>query len=78
MYNCDTYKNTKDVLKNIRKQHKDKLQHHLISQGLFFFNIMKYSTSSFNKLWSSVQNKLPKNIILQLHMNNTLPTRKTF
>ena len=74
----DTYKNTKDVLKNIRKQHEDKLQHHLISQGSFFSNIMKYWTSSFNKLWSSVQSKLPKNIFnfTIRYMNNTLPTRK--
>ena len=27
----DTYKNTKDVLSTIRKQHEDKLNHHLIS-----------------------------------------------
>ena len=37
----DKYKNTKDVLNTIRKQHEDKLQHHLISQGSFFYNIIK-------------------------------------
>ncbi|CAB3993869.1 Hypothetical predicted protein, partial [Paramuricea clavata] len=58
----DKYKNTKDVLNTIRKQHEDKLQHHLISQGSFFSNIIKHSTLSFNSIWSSVQSKLPKNI----------------
>ena len=74
----DTYKNTKDVLSTIRKQHEDKLNHHLISQGSFFSNVMKYSTISFNSIWSSVQSKLPKNIFnfTIRYINNTLPTRK--
>ena len=39
---------------------------------------MKYSTLSFNSIWSSVQKKLPKNIFnfTIRYMNNTLPTRK--
>ena len=49
-------------LNHIRKQHEDKLQNHLISQGSFFSSIMKHSTSSLNSLWSSVQSKLPRNI----------------
>ena len=74
----DKYKNTKDVLNTIRKQHEDKLQHHLISQGSFFSNIIKHSTLSFNSIWSSVQSKLPKNIFnfTIRYINNTLPTRK--
>ena len=44
----DTNKNTKDVLNNVRKDHEDKLQNNLISQGSFFTNIKKYSTPSFN------------------------------
>ena len=74
----DTYKNTKDVLSTIRKQHEDKLNHHLISQGSFFSNVMKYSTISFNSIWSSVQSKLPMNIFnfTIRYINNTLPTRK--
>ena len=74
----DTYKNTKDVLSTIRKQHEDKLNHYLISQGSFFSNVMKYSTISFNSIWSSVQSKLPKNIFnfTIRYINNTLPTRK--
>ena len=39
---------------------------------------MKYSTSSFNKLWSSIQSMLPRNIFnfTIRYMNSTLPTRK--
>ena len=74
----DTYKNTKDVLNTVRKSHEEKLQNNLISQGSFFTNIAKYSTQSFNCLWSSVQSKLPKNIFnfTIRYINNTLPTRK--
>ena len=62
----------------IRKQHEDKLNHDLISQGSFFSNVMKYSTISFNSTWSSVQSKLAKNIFnfTIRYINNTLPTRK--
>ena len=74
----DTYKSTKDVLRHVRNEHEDKLQHHLSIQGSFFSNIMKYSTISFNSIWSSVQSKLPKNIFnfTIRYINNTLPTRK--
>ena len=74
----DTYKNTKDVLRTIRKQHEVKLQDYLISQGSFFSNIIKHSTLSFNSLWPSVQSKLRKNIFnfTIRYINNTLPTRK--
>ena len=39
---------------------------------------MKYSTSSFNNLWSSVQSKLARSVFnfTIRYMNNTLPTRK--
>ena len=43
----DIYQNTKDVLSAVRSEHEERLQHHLISQGSFFCNIMKYSTLSF-------------------------------
>ena len=74
----DKYRNTKDVLNHIRKQHEDKLQYHLISQGFFFSSTMKHLTSSLNSLWSSVQSKLPRNIFnfTIKYINNTLPTRK--
>ena len=66
------------MLNTVRKSHEEKLQNNLISQGSFFTNIAKYSTQSFNCLWSSVQSKLPKNIFnfTIRYINNTLPTRK--
>ena len=51
-----TYKNTKDVLSTIRKQHKDKIKHQLISQGSFLCNVIKYSIHDPIQLniWSDV------------------------
>ncbi|CAB4009023.1 Hypothetical predicted protein [Paramuricea clavata] len=74
----DIYKDTKDVLKAVRKENEQTLQNHLISQGSFFSSIMNHSTSTFNSLWSSVQSKLPKNIFNFTigYINNILPTRK--
>ena len=74
----DTYKSTKDVLKDFRSSQEDKLQHNLISQGFFFTCVDKYSLKSINSIWSTVQSKLPKNIFnfTVRYINNTLPTRK--
>ena len=74
----DIYKDTKDVLKAVRKENEERLQNLLVSQGSFFSNIINNSTSTFNSLWSSVQSKLPKNIFnfTIRYINNTLPTRK--
>ena len=74
----DTYKSTKDVLKDFRSSQEDKLQHTLTSQGFFFTCVAKYSLKSVNSLWSAVQSKLPKNIFnfTIRYINNTLPTRK--
>ena len=58
----DVYKSTKEVLKDFRSNQEDKLQHHLTSQGFFFSNVIKYSLSSVNSLWSESQSHLPKNI----------------
>ena len=74
----DVYKSTKEVLKDFRSNQEDKLQHHLTSQGLFFSNIIKYSLSSVNSIWSEAQSHLPKNIynFTIRYNNNSLPTRK--
>ena len=74
----DSYKDTKDVLDSIRKQHEDKLQHHLISQGSFFSNIIKHPTTSFNSLLLFFQSRLPKNKVnfTIKYITNNLPTRK--
>ena len=74
----DVYKSTKEVLKDFRSNQEDKLQHHLTSQGFFFSNVIKYSLSSVNSIWSEAHSHLPKNIynftIRCIH--NSLPTRK--
>jgi hypothetical protein len=74
----DVYNSTKDVLKDFRSGHKDKLQNQLLSQGSFFSHVTKFSLSQFNTLWSVAQSKLPKNIFnfTIRYINNTLPTRK--
>ena len=69
----DVYKSTKEVLKDFRCNQKNKLQHHLTSQGFFFSNVIKYSLSSVNSIWSESQSYLPKCI---RYINNSLPTRK--
>ena len=60
----DIYKDTKDVLKAVRKENEERLQNLLVSQGSFFSNIINNSTSTFNSLWSSVQSKLPKKFLI--------------
>ena len=72
------YKSTKEVLKDFRSNQEDKLQHHLTSQCFFFSNVIKYSLSSVNSIWSEAQSHLPKNIynFTIRYINNSLPTRK--
>ena len=50
----------------------------LTSQGFFFSNVIKYSLSSVNSIWSEAQSHLPKNIynFTIRYINNSLPTRK--
>ena len=72
------YKNTKQVLANIQKDHEDRINHELTSQGFILSSILKLSNSSIRSLWSTVQQNMPKNIFnfIIKYLNNTLPTRK--
>ena len=74
----DAYKSTKDVIKEFHTNHEHRLQNHLLSQGFFFSNVIKYSLTKVNKIWSTAQSKLPKNIFnfTIRYINNTLPTLK--
>ena len=74
----DAYKSTKEVIRTFHSKCEDKLQNELTSQGSFFSNISKFSLPELNKLWSTVQSKLPKNIynFTVRYINNSLPTRK--
>ena len=74
----DVYESTKEVLRTFRSVHEDKLQNQLSCQGSFFSSISKFSLPQLNKVWSSAQSKLPKNIynFTIRYINNSLPTRK--
>ena len=55
-----------------------KLQNHLVVQGSFFSNVIKFSLKKLNSLWSKSQSNLPKNIynFTIRYINNSLPTRR--
>ena len=74
----DVYNSTKDVLKDFRSGHEDKLLNQLTCQGSFYSSVTKFSLSQLNKVWSTAQSKLPKNIynFTIRYINNSLPTRK--
>ena len=74
----DIYESTKEVLRTFRSVHEDKLQNQLSCQGSFFSRISKFSLHQLNKVWSSAQSKLPKNIynFTIRYISNSLPTRK--
>jgi len=65
----DIFKTTKDVIKSFHK-----LDSNLLSQGFFYTNIINYSLTKLNGLWSSAQSNLPKNIynFTVRYINNTL------
>ena len=74
----DSFNTTKDVMKNFHKEQEHRLDNDLLSQGFFFVNIINYSLTKLNTIWSTAQSKLPKNIynFTIRYINNTLPTRK--
>ena len=49
----DQYKNTKQVLTAIQKDHEDRINHELTSPGFMPF-ILKLSKSKTRSLWSTV------------------------
>ena len=74
----DQYNSTKEALKSFRQDQEDKLNNKLLHQGSFFSSISKFSLSQVNKIWSTCQSKLPRNIFnfTIRYINNSLPTRK--
>ena len=68
------YKNTKQVLTAIQKDHEDRINHELTSQGFIMSSILKLSNSKNRSLWSTVQQNMPKNIFnfIIKYVNNTL------
>ena len=75
----DAYNSTKEVLKDFRSGHENKLLNQLTSQGSFFNSVTKFALPELNKVWSIAQSKLPKNIynFTIRYINNSLPTRKS-
>ncbi|CAB4014263.1 lisH domain and HEAT repeat-containing KIAA1468 homolog [Paramuricea clavata] len=74
----DAYNSTKEVLKDFRSGHENKLLNQLTSQGSFFCSVTKFALPQLSKVWSIAQSKLPKNIynFTIRYINNSLPTRK--
>ena len=74
----DQYKNTKQVLKAVQKQHQGRLEHELASQGFIISSIIKFASPKVTSLWSTVQQNMPKNIFnfSLKYLTNTLATRK--
>ena len=73
----DVYKNTKDVLKAVRSEHKHRLQTQLQSQGAILSFVLDHSLTVTKSIWTSVQSKMPKNIFnfTIRYLNNSLSTR---
>ena len=74
----DQYRNTKQVLTAIRKDHEDRINHELTSQGFIMSSILRLSNQKVRGLWSKVQQNMPRNIFnfIIKYLNNTLPTKK--
>ena len=74
----DHYKNTKQVVKAVQKQHQGHLEHELTSQGFIVSSIIKFVSPKVTSLWSTVQQSMPKNIFnfSLKYLTNTLATRK--
>ena len=50
----DQYKNTKQVLKAVQKQHQGRLEYQLTSQGVIISSITKFASPKVTSLWSTV------------------------
>ena len=74
----DQYKNAKQVLKAVQKQHQGRLEYELTSQGFIISSIIKFASPKVTSLWSTVQQSMPKNIFnfSLTYLTNTLATRK--
>ena len=74
----DQYKNAKQALTAIQKDHEDSINHELTSQGFIISSILKLSNFKGHGLWSTVQQNMPKKIFSFMikYLNNTMTTRK--
>ena len=74
----DVYRNTREVLKAVRSDHKKRLQNHLVSQGTVLSFIFDHSLPLASKIWTTVQSYMPKNIysFTIKYLSNSLATQK--
>ena len=74
----DQYIHTQQVLKSIQSHHYHRITNDITSQGLVISSILKFASQSTAKLWSTVHQKMPKNIFsfTLKYLNNILATRK--
>ena len=74
----DQFENTKQVLKSIQRDHEERINNTLLSQGLVISSVIKNSCQNLKGLWSGVQQHLPRTIFnfSVKYLNYTLPTRK--
>ena len=73
-----TYRNTKEVLKAVKLDKKERLIHNLPSQGALLSFFLDHSLKKLHGICSLVQSILPTSIFnfTIKYLNNTLPTRK--
>ena len=57
----DQFQNTKQVLKSIQRDHEERINKTLLSQGLLISSIIKHSCQNLKGLWSTVLQNLPRN-----------------
>ena len=58
----DTYKNTREVIKNARLETKDRIENELTTQKLVIKSIWNHADNNFNIYWRKTINRLPNNI----------------
>ena len=73
---CDIYRNTKEVLKAVKSDSKERLIHNLPSQGAIISFLLEHSLKRLNSIWSIAQNNIPTNIFnfTIKYLNKILPT----
>ena len=74
----DIYRNTKEVLKAVKSDSKERLIHNLPSQVAIISFLLEHSLKKLNSIWSIAQSNLLTNIFnfTIKYLNNTLPTRE--
>ena len=73
----DIYHDTKEVLKAVRRENRERLAKHLPYQGAILSFLFSHFLQKLNSAWSEAQGELPKHIFnftIQ-YLSNSLPPR---